>query len=84
MNAAQPLSIDLLAPPARLAPPQAEAVCRSRAAEARRFALAVDGPRERAIWMDVAELWDAAAASSSPFVRDRASQLHAAAFARLQ
>lgn len=63
--------------------PQAALVCRARAAEARLFSLSICSAIDRALWLDVARLWDVAAATGSAFVRARASQLAADALARL-
>lgn len=72
------IAIDLSAPP-----PLLGLVCRANAAEARQFALATDGPTERAIWLDVAALWDLVAATGLPRLREIAQRRTADAFARL-
>ena len=57
-----------------VAPNHASArISRMRALEARACSPAVVGCRERAIWLDVARLWDAAA--ESPELRPRADEL---------
>ncbi len=73
-----------MAPPLTDKPTTSD-VCRSRASEARRFAMDAATSTDRAAWLDAARLWSALAghAGFDAPLRLRAARLSAQAFARL-